>query len=138
MKKSYKLLGVEWDHYKLPYKLPIFIEKRNVADYSLDYNLFDLEQYERCVNISEVLSSTPDLLMEVIDKIKNCDCIYINIDYEPVNTSRDVISFYYLRVIQAIAFFETNLEENKIVVMSSQQAKKMCLEKWNDLYKINN
>ncbi|MCR5587285.1 MAG: hypothetical protein K6F77_07125 [Lachnospiraceae bacterium] len=132
MISTYKLLGVEWDHAPLPLNFPIFTENRMIESYTADRNLFDLVKYERRVNISEIFSSSPDKLKTMSDAVKECDAVYINIDYEPFSHAKDIRSFYYLRVLQAIAYFENSLNNKTIMVMGSELAKEECREKWND------
>ena len=132
MKSTYKLLGVEWDHSPLPLICPDFIEYKSIEPYSAERNVFDMVKYERRIDISEILSSSSDNLEAIVNAVKECDSIYINIDYEPYSKSIDVHSFYYLRVLQVIAYFENNLDNNTILVMGSEVARRKCREKWVD------
>lgn len=132
MKSTYKLLGLEWDHYHLPSKIPDFTEGRDIDNYIIDRTLFDLKMYERSVNVSEVLSSSPEKLSLIIKKISECDCVYLNIDYEPQSVAKDVQSFYYLRVLQAIAYFEGSLKNTLIKIIATDRAKRMCIKMWKE------
>ena len=132
MNSTYKLLGVEWDHEPLPKKLPVFTRSKMIESYTTDRNLFDLVRYERRIDISDVFSGSVDKLKAMIDDVKECDVIYINIDYEPASQSIDVLSFYYLRVLQTIAYFENNLNDKTILVMCSKLAEEECRKKWKD------
>lgn len=137
MNSTYKLLGVEWDHRPLPQNCPTFTENKPIEPYSTDRNLFDLFKYERRVDISEILSSKADKLKTIIDTVKECDSIYINIDYEPYSQSIDVRSYYYLRVLQAIAYFENNLDDKTVFVMGTESAKEECRKKWDCKFQAN-
>ena len=87
MKSTYKLLGVEWAHHPLPRYLPIFVDDRIIEHYSTERNLFDLEKYERRIDISEVFSGNSLLPYNILNEVKNCDSVYVRIDYEPEATS---------------------------------------------------
>jgi len=132
MKSTYKLLGVEWDHHPLPRYLPRFVRDsdRTIEHYSVERNLFDLEKYERRIDVSNVFSVDSLLPYNIIKKVKKCDCVYVRIDYEPTVAAIDMIDFYYLRVLQVIAFFENNLEDVEIVVIASNQAQEHCCRKF--------
>ena len=132
MKSTYKLLGVEWDHGSIPQNLPIFTECKKIESYTTNRNLFDLVKYERRIDISEIFSSSPDKLKAMSNAVEECDFVYINIDYEPSSYAIDVRSFYYVRVLQAIAYFENNLNNKTIMVMGSELAREECRKKWND------
>ena len=73
MKSTYKLLGVKWDHYPLPKNLPTFVENKEVEHYLIDRNLFDLERYERRVNLTEILSKDDNLPYDVAENVRECD-----------------------------------------------------------------
>lgn len=130
MKSTYKLLGVEWDHHPLPRYLPNFVDDKIIEHYSTEQNIFDIEKYERRIDISEVLSGNSLLPYNIRDKVKNCDSVYIRIDYEPEETSVDVIEFFYLRVLQVVAFFEKNLEDVSIFMIASKKAQEYCRHKY--------
>lgn len=132
MNSTYKLLGVEWDHGTLPRKMPTFSVNKTIEPYTTERNLFDLVNYERRIDISDVFSSSADGLKMMVEDVKECDAVYINIDYEPVSRAIDVRSYYYLRVLQAIAYFEDNLNNKPIMVMGSVLAKEECKKKWKD------
>ena len=133
MKSTYKLLGVKWDHYPLPKNLPTFVENKEVEHYLIDRNLFDLERYERRVNLTEILSKDDNLPYDVAENVRECDCVYLKLDYEPTSPAREVKDFYSLRVLQIIAFFQNNLEKVPFVVMASNQAKEDLSKKYDEM-----
>lgn len=57
MKSTYKLLGLEWDHAPLPQECPAFSTEKEVQNWNVDRNLFDLQIYERQLLISELMSA---------------------------------------------------------------------------------
>lgn len=133
MKSTYKLLGVKWDHYPLPKNLPTFVENKEVEHYLIDRNLFDLELYERSVNISEVFSKDDSLPYSIVENVRDCDCVYLKLNYEPTVTARDVNGFYCLRVLQVIAFFENNLGKIPLVVIASTQMEEKLRKKFYEM-----
>ncbi len=132
MKSTYKLLGVEWDHYPLPTQIPEFTEKKDVENYMVERTLFDLKTYERSIDVSEVLSSSLDACSFIIKQVSECDCVYLNIDYEPLSTAKDVQSFYYLRVLQAIAYLEDSLNDTRIKIVATDRARRKCISVWKN------
>ncbi len=132
MKSTYKLLGVEWDHAPLPTTKPIFSENKVVEPYTTKRNLFDLDKYERKIDLSDIFSSSTEELITMINTVKYCDSIYLNIDYEPSSQSNDIRSFYYLRILQVIAYFEEKLTDKNVMVLGSESAKEGCLKIWNN------
>lgn len=132
MKSTYKLLGVEWDHHPLPRYLPTFVDDRIIEHYSTERNLFDLKKYERRIDISEVFSGNSLLPYNILNEVKNCDSVYVRIDYEPEATSVDVLEFFYLRVLQVVAFFENNLEDVSVFVIASRKAQEYCCRKYEE------
>ena len=134
MKNTYKLLGVEWDHDLIPKEMPLFVNKKKVENYAVERNLFDLEVYERCIDITTLFTDTKENIKGFIDEMRECDVVYINVDYEPFSRADDVISFFCLRVLQAIAFVESNLDRQSLYIMASEQIKEDCSKKWNELH----
>lgn len=133
MKSTYKLLGVEWDHYPLPIYLPPLAECGNIEHFSVERNLFDLTSYKRRIDITDVLSHSGGLPYDIVEKVCNCDCIYLRLDYEPSSAAVDARSFYCLRVLQIIAFFENNLVEVPIFIEASDAMWEKCKLKYEEM-----
>ena len=53
MKSTYKLLGLEWDHAPLPQECPAFSTEKEVQNWNVDRNLFDLQIYEDGVPVTK-------------------------------------------------------------------------------------
>ena len=105
MKSTYKLLGVQWDHKSLPCALPIFVQNREIQDYCVERNLFDLNSYERQVRLTEILKTEDEKSVNrIIEKLNECDYVYINVDYVPIYRAKEIIDFYALRILQIYAF----------------------------------
>lgn len=134
MKNTYRLLGIEWDHDSIPRERPRFVDKKDVEIYEVERNLFDLEVYERRIDITTLFTDTKDNIKGVIDKMEECDVVYINVDYEPFSCADDVISFFCLRVLQVISFVETSIDRQTLRIMASERIKEACLNKWDELH----
>lgn len=132
MKSTYIILGIEWDRKPLPSHIPKFVEKMAVDDYSISKNLLDYEKYERKIDISELLSNESEELEKALEKVKDCDILHINIDYEPRDNTKDVILFYGLRVLQIYSFIDDKLKNTYVDIMASERIKNICEKYWKE------
>lgn len=127
MKRSYKLLGVEWDHAPLPKECPVFIAERDIQNWREERNLFDLEKYQRLIPVSEILSiKSLDELEPVIKSVKDCDQVVIELDYEPKTQASIIVTFYTLRVMQMYKYFQQKLEGIPVCFAGSDRMKIQC------------
>lgn len=124
MKQTYKLLGIEWDHAPLPAECPVFIPNQEIQDWRKDRNLFDLEEYQRSITISEIMAANSlDALVPFLKSVKGCDQVIIMLDYEPKTHAPDVVSFFALRVLQMYEYVRQRLYGVPVYLMGSDQMK---------------
>jgi|GEM_PF-1695962 len=152
MNKNYKLLGVIWDHRPVSDKildtdvikdekeLPYVYDSVGIQDYKKKRNLFDLRIYRRKVNLSEILQkeSITDV-DEIIYSLRNCDEVYLHIDYIPKCESRTVRVFFLKRLNQIYAYIREKLRkeiqlfilvddpENKLLECHYSETRHFCL-----------
>jgi len=133
MKSTYKLLGLQWDHGPLPSVSPYYELIRKIPNYTVERNLFDLSSYERQVFITELLSvENIELIKQLVDSVSECDSVYINIDYTPAFKNKDIISFYYLRILQIYAYFCNSLPNARVLLMCDDETRVSIQEFWKE------
>ncbi len=130
MKSTYKLLGLEWDHAPLPQECPAFEAEKKVQNWNVDRNLFDLQIHERQLLISELLSAEKkEAVRYIVEHVKDCDAVFIKLDYEPASDAEAVTKFYVLRLLQIFEFVRTELPAQVLVaIIGSERIQNLCRE----------
>lgn len=105
MSERYKLLGAFWDGKpSVLAAMPQFFTEDEIGyceDYVTEFNLFDTPYMQRKIRFSEILEEISYCEFEAImDKVKGCDKIFLQIDYLPYNLSPIVAKFFVKRLIQ--------------------------------------
>jgi hypothetical protein len=121
MKKSYKLLGVHWDHLETSTTYSFIPNDLYINNIDDEYNIFDIRGIRK-INITDVLRIEDlKVLDEIIDKMKRYNAILINIDYLPLNDNKKLKIFYYKRINQIYTYFVKNMKNTKIYLSSNYQ-----------------
>ena len=130
MKRTYKLLGLEWDHAPLPQECPAFSTEKEVQNWNVDRDLFDLQIYERQLLISELMSAEKkNMVRHMLEYVKDCDSVFIKLDYEPASEAEAVIKFYVLRLLQIFEFVRTELPiQTQVIIIGSTKIMNLCRE----------
>ena len=129
MKSTYKLLGVQWDHGSLPEQYPEIIGDLIVPDWNEERNLFDLSCYVRQIPYTELMAAKDiEGVGLIIDHVRDCDKVYINVDYEPLNNSDIIIEFYALRLLQIYEYVNQQLGSVPVGLISSERIAKRCYQ----------
>lgn len=121
MKKSYKLIGIEWDH-KPYYNTMIFNNMTAGRDFRIDRDLFDLDRYVRCIRISDIMkwNKLKDL-EEALKSLVWCDEIQLVIDNEPEHLPPVAADFYYKRVGQIYRYIKDFFRNIPITLIRIQR-----------------
>lgn len=108
MKSTYRLLSIYLDQTPLPVNPPIIVDMSkldSIQDITQEYNLFDLECYERRVSGSDLLSYQGLTgITNIIDCQPWCAQIYIILDY--VSRADVATALYSRRVLQTIRMLQ--------------------------------
>ena len=126
MKRTYKLLGVEWDHEPLPSSCPVFTKEGDAPNWREERTIFDIAEYCREICISELLSLKKKDIARIIEKIRECDRVYIVLDYEPGTEGEIAMAFYVLRFLQIFGYLQRQLPETKMQVIGSPRIRTKC------------
>lgn len=122
MKSSYKLFGTLWD--QIPeIENPLVIVKEKfpcVNNYNVEYNLFDVDSYERKISLKEILTCESDLTFKkIIEKLKSCKVIYIILDYEPQYKTKVITTFLKKRTRQIYSMMSKQIPSAQIILVKS-------------------
>lgn len=82
--------------------------------------------------MSEILSNNVQELEKVVEIGKYLDELQINIDYEPVSETTDILLFYALRILQVYAYFDNILEDTTVDIMTNERIKNICTRYWEE------
>lgn len=108
MKSTYRLLSIYLDRAPLPDHPPNIADLSkldSVQDISQEYNLFDLECYQRRVSGSGLLSYTGyPAVAAVLDQQPWCERIYVVLDY--VARATVATTLYMRRVLQLVRMLQ--------------------------------
>lgn len=124
MKTSYLLLGMPWDGMPVPEKgvahLPF---DQTIAEAGRDDCLFDLASRKRFIRISSLLSCNSMAEVEaIIVSLRQCDGVYILLDFLPESVNSTIVAFYRLRCLQVIRFVSDSLPRADVAFMESPEA----------------
>ena len=115
-KKSYKLIGIEWD--RRPGDCPDDISEVGIGrDHRVERDIFDLDFYVRHIKVSEIMSA--DGLFEldrVLDTLTWCDEIQLLVDNEPKNHT-PVLDGYYKKRLGQILHYVRQRSNGKSVLL---------------------
>ena len=103
-KKSYKLIGIEWD--RKPKDSPDDISEVEIGrDHRVERDIFDLDFYVRHIKVSEIMSFTelPEL-DRVLNTLVWCDEIQLLVDNEPKNHTPVLDDYYKIRLGQILHY----------------------------------
>lgn len=102
MKPSYKLLGAIWNHRPTLNHLPKRVAyDQLIHEVGSNPNLFDFCTKRRKVFLSSLLSlETADQLDDLLSQLRCCDQIFIEMDWEPINSGKIVWDFFLHRLSQ--------------------------------------
>ncbi|MBQ3087278.1 MAG: hypothetical protein IJC45_08080 [Clostridia bacterium] len=121
MKKCYKLFGVFWDQREIVDSEIFFYDEADVLqDWKEPFNLFDFHGYKRKVAISTLLSvEKEEDIAAIIDRVKTCDEVIIDLDYCPLVSNRAIVCFYLKRVLQIYSYMVFKLPDSKVYFLLS-------------------
>ncbi len=106
MNSSYKLLGSFWDRKNSKItSMPLLVKDCDLCyceEYTVEYNLFDIDGGKRKIRFSELLKMQDYASFEMaMDKIRWCKEIFIHVDYIPKNFKSLIANFIIKRLVQA-------------------------------------
>lgn len=108
MKSTYRLLSIYLDRTPLPLNPPIIVDLSKMdllQDMSEEYNLFDLECYQRRVGGGELLSYEEfNAITDIIDRQSWCERICIVLDYTSI--APVAAALYVRRILQLIRMLQ--------------------------------
>ncbi|MBQ9954936.1 MAG: hypothetical protein IJO87_05845 [Eggerthellaceae bacterium] len=125
MKSTYKLIGAFWDRRETSEiaTLPITPYDPCYPDVSTEKCLFDLLEYKRSIKLTMLLAlEREEDLAEIALRLKDCNKVAICLDYIPLSHGTVHVSFYRLRVAQAIkALMKALPAETHICIMLPEE-----------------
>ncbi len=131
MRKKYKLIGTIWDRRKITLsRCPEIITEQELGyceDYQTEYNLFDMRIIRRKINFSTLLRCRKkDELFKIAMRLKECDEVYLAVDYMPQTFNQIIARFYRKTLLQCFCFVkDTKNELRSALVMREPTAKKL-------------
>ena len=66
----------------------------------------------------------------IIEKLNECDYVYINVDYVPIYRAKEIIDFYALRILQIYAFMCNSLPNQKVAFMCNEKTREILTAFW--------
>jgi len=119
MKNSYKLLGLVWDRKSDPGCLPRTTSfDPFLVDAGYPMTLFDLHGIKRKISITRLFSvESEEGLSSVVKDLRECDEVYVWLDFMPCLAGAVMQEFYWHRVRQACYWLKNSLPNTKIRLM---------------------
>lgn len=138
MKSTYRLLSIYLDRTPLPTNPPLIVDMSKldpIQDIAQEYNLFDLESYQRRVSGSELLSCMGfHAVTRIVDAHPWCERICIVLDY----TSRASVAviLYVRRILQLVRMLQERYPQIEFMLATDselireyqQMTYKICME----------
>lgn len=128
MKSTYRLLSIYLDRKPIPVDPPVIgdLSKLDpVQNISEEYNLFDLQVYQRKIDGSILLSSDDySFVTNIMDQHPWCGRIYIVLDYTTKATV--AVTLYVKRILQVVRMLQDRYPQKQFMIVAQHD----CLEQF--------